>query len=415
VTARARGAGHGRSLARAVYAWRALLALGAALAGGGCLIEERPFDEQGVSCSAYCEAIQSKCVGDDAVYRNEDECRAVCEQIPLGHVGDEPGNTVQCRLDLLQAGDFEVGPGCPAAGPGGNGVCGSNCESFCSLRERACGAIDPNDPDVSRPGFCEASCPGLADSGTFSLATAASTDTLQCRLTHLSRALGTSAGALGAPGVVLDACIQSQIIPENEESVCTDSLDISPEADCATYCGLVMTSCKGGFAVYANATECKAACKTFERGQHGDTGVNTLRCRRYHAYAALDGPEEHCAHAGPTGDGHCASPPEAGPGNCVSYCRILRAACPSQYQSRFDPVDADDLGGCIGSCAALPDAGRDGFTIEPRYTTAAPPASGLKCQTYYAVEALEKPDSALECLAAFGDEGSPCGGTTALR
>jgi hypothetical protein len=394
---------------------RALLALGAGLELGGCLIEERPFDEQGVSCSAYCTAIQSKCSGDEAVYQNEGECRAVCEQMPLGHVGDESGNTVYCRLDLLQSGAFEGGPDCPAVGPGGNGVCGTNCDAFCSLRERACGAIDPNDPDVSRPGFCEASCPGLADSGTFSVSTAANTDTLQCRLTHLSRALGTSSAALGAPEDVLDACVQSQIIPENKASVCTDSLEISPEADCATYCGLVMTSCQGGFAVYQSEDECKATCKTFERGQHGDTGVNTLRCRRYHAYAALDGPEEHCAHAGPTGDGHCASPPEVGPGNCVSYCRILRDACPLEYESRFDPADRDDLGGCISSCAELPDAATNGFTNDPRYSTAAPPVAGLKCQTYYAVEALERPNDPLECVAAFGDAGSPCERTPAPR
>jgi hypothetical protein len=414
VTARRGALAQRRSFARSVYVWCALLALGAGLASGGCLIEERPFDEQGVSCAAYCDAIQSKCVGEDAVYQSEDECLAVCARIPLGHVGDETGNTVYCRLDLLQAGAFEVGPGCPAAGPGGNGVCGSNCESFCTLRERACSSVDTNDPDVLHPGFCAASCPGLADTGTFSLATAADTDTLQCRFTHLSRALAPPADAPDVPAAVLEACIQSQIIPENKASVCTDSLDITPEADCATYCGLVMTSCQGGFAVYESEAECKATCKTFERGQHGDTAANTLRCRRYHAYAALDGPEEHCAHAGPTGDGHCANLPVA-EGNCISYCRILRSACPAQYDSRFEPVDANDLGGCLLGCAGLPDAGVNGFTAPPRYTTAEPPAAGLKCQTYYAVQALEKPDDPLDCLAAFGDEGSPCGGATALR
>jgi hypothetical protein len=133
-----------------------------------------------------------------------------------------------------------------------------------------------------------------------------------------------------------------------------------------------------------------------------------LRCRRYHAYAALDVPSVHCAHAGPTGDGHCANPPDLQTGNCDSYCGILQRACPDEFTARF-PGDADDRGGCIASCSELPDAKRDGFTAEPRYATTVPPEAGtLKCRTLHAMRALGTPNAGVECAAAFADPGSDC-------
>jgi hypothetical protein len=367
-----------------------------------CVIEERPFDEQLSKCSEYCREVASKCTGTYAVYDNDEQCLAVCEQVPLGSVEDPPGaNTLLCRLDRLHAGSFERALGCPAAGPGGAGICGNDCESFCALRRNACSALQPNDSDIAKERFCEASCPGLAQPPGFSIAGNDATDTLQCRMIQLARALETPAAAEAS-------CVQSQIVPENELSVCSDANDIPIEQDCATYCGLVMTSCTGTFAVYETRPQCEAACSTFARGEHGDITLNTLRCRRYHAYAALDGPEEHCAHAGPTGDGHCADAPQD-QGNCVSYCRILRSACGGEYTERFAPASAEDDGSCIQSCTGLPGAGYNGFTLPPRYTALeAPEGDTLKCRTFHAVRALGSPDDPALCAAAFADPGSAC-------
>jgi hypothetical protein len=388
---------------RSAAGLRVLIGLLLLLLGGAalhaCVIEERPFNEQLAGCDEYCREMANSCTGEYAVYESTEQCLAVCAQIPPGSADELTGtNTLSCRLDRLRADGFEAVSRCPAAGPGGDGICGDNCESFCALRRQACGELQPTESDIARENFCETSCPGLADPPGFSITTHAVTDTLQCRMIQLAR-------ALAAPETALDGCAQSRIVPRNSESVCSDDASLPIEQDRQTYCNLVMTSCTGENQVYENVQQCLDTSSTFEPGLHGDQDLNTLRCRRYHAYAALNLASEHCPHAGPTGDGHCGQRPVANDGNCTSYCRILEVACRDEYTERFSSGEAG-LGNCLSTCTGLPDAVANGFAVPPRYTTAVEPApETLKCRTLHAMRAFETPD---ECAAAFADPGSDC-------
>jgi hypothetical protein len=376
----------------------------------GCIIEERAFDERLARCTEYCDLIDSRCTAENAVYPNTEACMAVCALMEPGALGDASGNTLECRMAQLNASDFEVPMRCPAAGPGGNGSCGANCESFCKLRQQVCDGVQPAAPDIADPMFCNDACQGLADTKGSGVS-AQATDTLQCRLIEVSL-------AAVSPSAAASTCRESQLVPENDR-VCNDPPEMPIEEDCATYCGIVMASCTDEFAVYADEAQCQKVCRTFEQGIPGDTAQNTLRCRRYHAYAAFDRPEVHCTHAGPTGDGHCASPAAEGPGNCVSYCRILKQACPTTFQTRHEPNadDPADLGRCVASCggnreddveALFSDSVMDGFIQQPRYAMTSNLAGPtLRCSTLHAVAALGKVDDPIECAAAFAD-GRPC-------
>jgi hypothetical protein len=167
-----------------------------------------------------------------------------------------------------------------------------------------------------------------------------------------------------------------------------------------------MGICQGGdLQVYEDEPECRRVCRALDQGAPGDMDVNTMRCRRYHAYNAMGDPAGHCTHVGPTGDGHC------GQGNCPAYCQILKQACGVQFTARFAPgVDPADLGSCQLACGDLDGAANDAFHDSvPRYNVRQPPTGpSLLCRTFHAVKALETPNDVAQCAAAFGDPGSAC-------
>lgn len=137
-------------------------------------------------CEQYCTAVTANCIGAFTVYTSYATCLAVCSVLPEGAAGDRTGNSVQCRLHAAQVAKDEVPHYCPIAGPGGNGVCGSNCESLCQLQSRVCSELSAADVDS-----CSTNCGKLQDLGNYS------TDLdvgqykgphVQCRLYHLSAA-----------------------------------------------------------------------------------------------------------------------------------------------------------------------------------------------------------------------------------
>jgi hypothetical protein len=413
---------------RASSMFRAAIGLFGAFAVGNvlhaCVIEERPFDEQLATCKHYCDLVMSKCTDANAVYSSFETCEAVCDQMAPGTQADSGigRNTLACRLSRLETG-FEVGF-CPQVGPGGDGVCGSDCDAFCSMRQAACGKLQPEEPEFKFPGLCERACPGLAYDPDFKVSAQAGSDTIQCRLAQLSEAFVSSDGAEAS-------CNESRLVPPAGGGIhCWDGDDTKPEDDCRVYCDLVMQSCTDKNQVYESRDQCQVVCMTMQDGVPGDTSENTVRCRRYHAYAAMSNPQEHCAHAGPTGDGHCGGTTD---GNCESYCRILNAACPARFVEAY----GTNVPSCVESCArpadgdesrpALVDAWRGGFSDYPpplpgpRYAVPGrnaqnepPSGSTLKCRTFHAVQALEKQartpriDNSDDCRAAFADPGSVC-------
>lgn len=94
-------------------------------------------------CERYCDAVAAACTGNDEQYASPMACRAACALLPEGEQGDVTGNSVECRLaraELARA-TGESAVYCPTAGPGGGGVCGTDCEGFCELMTETCPSV----------------------------------------------------------------------------------------------------------------------------------------------------------------------------------------------------------------------------------------------------------------------------------
>lgn len=134
-------------------------------------------------CGAYCNAVMANCTAQFQQYRDQTTCLAVCSHLPLGTAGEDTGDTVACRLTHAQAvtGTGEPGTECPVAGPGGSGVCGSNCDGYCTLMHTICADKFATIPD------CETACSGVPDLGGYNSSIEGG-NSIQCRLYHVSAA-----------------------------------------------------------------------------------------------------------------------------------------------------------------------------------------------------------------------------------
>ncbi|MFO0724479.1 MAG: hypothetical protein U1E65_11890 [Myxococcota bacterium] len=90
------------------------------------------------SCADYCAAIQANCMGQDQQYESAANCLATCAAMDPGAAADRMGNTLGCRAYHAGAAAGNPAVHCPHAGPGGGGVCGNNCDSFCALSLAIC-------------------------------------------------------------------------------------------------------------------------------------------------------------------------------------------------------------------------------------------------------------------------------------
>jgi hypothetical protein len=136
-------------------------------------------------CAAYCDTVIENCTGEHAVYASRDACLLLCAHMPPGEPGATSGHSVECRLHAAELAPVETPFYCPGAGPGGNGVCGDNCESLCQLVQQVCTGDNQGFPDESA---CLDDCAALTDLGTFATDPGANLvrgPHLQCRLYHL--------------------------------------------------------------------------------------------------------------------------------------------------------------------------------------------------------------------------------------
>jgi hypothetical protein len=139
----------------------------------------------GVTCDAYCAAVNTNCTGPNRQYRSDEECKRMCAFLPLGTEADRAQNTVGCRLASAKLGQSR--DVCAAAGAWGGDVCGRRCDTFCAINEASCGTLGAGAP--YQKGDClEKACPALR----FDPAVGDSPDqafdgddTLNCRAFHL--------------------------------------------------------------------------------------------------------------------------------------------------------------------------------------------------------------------------------------
>jgi hypothetical protein len=152
-------------------------------------------------CERYCEQITRTCKGKYEQYRTFDQCIRVCQRLPPGEPDDEDTNTVSCRLRQAEFADSEPFVYCKSAGPLGEGKCGSNCVSYCSLMQEACtvestaGNLEPSYFASSQA--CLSACTELPEmTGVVHYSSSASADptsfvgnSVFCRTYHVAAAL----------------------------------------------------------------------------------------------------------------------------------------------------------------------------------------------------------------------------------
>jgi len=152
-------------------------------------------------CAEFCRFNIAGCTGDLAVYESTQQCMAVCAALPPGTNGDRDENTMGCRhWHIFNSIRIDAAAHCAHTGPGGDGHCGldttgktGNCESYCILAEKACGAGFA--AKYASQTACQLDCSTQPDTfgakidSKYRLAAAVSGNTLQCRLLHASRAL----------------------------------------------------------------------------------------------------------------------------------------------------------------------------------------------------------------------------------
>lgn len=158
------------------------------LVGGGGAGGAAPDD----LCAEYCATITANCTDANTQYSSEANCNQVCPNLPGFNDPSTIGNTVGCRLENAnQAATIGPNDECPTAGPGAEGQCGENCETFCRLFEKACGAETVDQFPYADQGACRTDCETFPDVGGFSAdANDGTTDgnSVQCRLYHVSQA-----------------------------------------------------------------------------------------------------------------------------------------------------------------------------------------------------------------------------------
>jgi hypothetical protein len=95
-------------------------------------------------CDEYCTAMDADCAGNDAQYRDRDQCMKICHLLPEGTPGGADDDSVECRLKYVQkmryANGSELSGYCQEAGPSGDAKCGSVCEAYCALMAEVCTA-----------------------------------------------------------------------------------------------------------------------------------------------------------------------------------------------------------------------------------------------------------------------------------
>jgi hypothetical protein len=334
------------------------------------------------ACKDYCETVMKACTGSFSVYASREGCEGTCMALPPGDPVEPVGPNMACRkrqADLALSTN-EPAAYCPAAGPGGAGTCGSNCEGYCTLLKATC--------PVQFGGManCPQACAALRDTGRFDANADHDGDTLQCRLVHVSNATGSKT----APPT---HCPHAELA---SNQYCVVAQDKPPE--CAEFCRFNAAACTGDNTVFESPRQCMDVCQALPGGLASDREENTIGCRRWHIFNALKDPgATHCSHTSPSGDGHCGIDAPDKTGNCVSYCMLAKAACSTQYAAKWASDSACEL-----ECSSQPESFKARHDTLYKVSTSKT-GNTVQCRILHAARALSDPT---ECASVFG--GGDC-------
>lgn len=155
-------------------------------------------------CEQYCEAVTEGCTGERTQYTDYDACLVTCPYFPEGTAGDTTSNTLQCRLNYALKAPSEPVTYCTWAGPGGDGMCGSNCEGFCALMTATCTESSTSAPGDYFPSNeeCLSRCSTVPAVGSYCATDNSITggaDIFECRLYHVAAAIYADDAAIHCP------------------------------------------------------------------------------------------------------------------------------------------------------------------------------------------------------------------------
>lgn len=167
--------------------------------------------DEAPTCAEYCKIEMVACDGALKQYVDEQQCLDVCATFEPGNNADQVGNTVGCRRYHAFSATLAADMHCSHSGPTGDGHCGDhgqvkdghtgNCESYCSLLAAACPAEFT--AEMGTAAQCMLECVQLdeaAPDSKYSLANAAKSTGLSCRILQTASAFADPTACLAAIG-----------------------------------------------------------------------------------------------------------------------------------------------------------------------------------------------------------------------
>lgn len=142
----------------------------------------------GTSCDNYCDNDLQTCTGDLTQWANRSQCLLACASWPTGNTSNT-GSTYTCRkyhATVANTSSSNAMTHCVHTGPlGGYGVCGSACDGYCSILNKACGVS---------PAQCMSDCANYTQSSTVATKDLwkSAENTLECRTAYAVEALANS-------------------------------------------------------------------------------------------------------------------------------------------------------------------------------------------------------------------------------
>jgi hypothetical protein len=276
----------------------------------------------GSACDNYCDMVKANCGWSPAaaahnyLYKSRDECMKVCMVLPIsdGVIVDmttflptfediTSGNSVGCRryhASVIRSGEVlnaeSAAVHCPHTGKrGGDGVCGGDCDYYCSLMNYHC--IGPN-AQFADQAECLAACNFYPADGSYADPVSTSGNNRQCRIYHAE----VAGGIVGTGGASAQAVHCPHAGQFGGDGVCGTS--------CQHFCDQAMSICADDNAIFASQAQCEEKCGALSSQDTAVTTGDTLGCRMYHlgvASKAEANKKIHCPHADEDGSGVCVS------------------------------------------------------------------------------------------------------------
>ena len=148
------------------------------------------------TCAAYCATIHTSCgfdtdpsPGPNVQYSSIESCLGACKAFPVGTTADSSGNTLGCRATHAGLAKTDPATHCKHAGPGGAGMCGSDCEGFCEIAQMYCTAANMAQV-YSSLSDCMAVCAATPDDVNYTTAVQDGAH-VACFLYHVQEAAST--------------------------------------------------------------------------------------------------------------------------------------------------------------------------------------------------------------------------------